>query len=109
MRRFAGKVALVTGAGGGLGARLAVRLAEEGAALGLTDLSADTLARTAVAVETAGGSCVRSIGDVAEEATISGLVNDAIESYGRLDVLCNVAGISPPIPIAAMTKRISTG
>lgn len=95
---------MVTGAGGGLGNCVARRLAGEGALLGLTDLAGDTLAATAEEVRRVGGRCVQQVGDAADERTIGDLVAATVAAFGRIDVLCNIAGISPPIPIADMTR-----
>jgi NAD(P)-dependent dehydrogenase (short-subunit alcohol dehydrogenase family) len=102
--RFAGRTALVTGAGGGLGACIAARLAAEGASLAITDLDPDSLAATATAIRAAGGELVSGVGDVASEQTLAPLVEEAVASFGGLDAVCNVAGISPPIPVAQMTR-----
>jgi NAD(P)-dependent dehydrogenase (short-subunit alcohol dehydrogenase family) len=88
--RLAGKVALITGAGSGIGRAAALRLAQEGAQLGLTDLDAERLAETA---ELVGGKAVVAAGDAVDPATIDALATRAVEQFGRIDVLFNNVGI----------------
>jgi len=93
MGRVAGKVAIVTGAGSGIGRASAVRLAEEGALLALTDIDADELSATVAAVERTGAGCVSQAGDIVDPATIDGLSTQAMSEFGRIDVLDNNVGI----------------
>jgi NAD(P)-dependent dehydrogenase (short-subunit alcohol dehydrogenase family) len=86
-------VAIVTGAGGGIGRASALRLAEEGARLGLTDLDPDSLAETAALVRAAGGELVAVAGDIVAPATIDALATEVSAAYGRIDGLVNNAGI----------------
>ncbi len=88
--RFDGKVALVTGAGSGIGRAVALRLASEGARVLAVDVAADGLAETAAA---APDSIVGHVADISDQATCSAAVGAAVSSFGRLDVLANVAGI----------------
>ena len=89
-RRFEGKVALVTGAGSGIGRATAVRLAAEGATVVATDVSAEGLAGT---VELAGPTVSAHEGDVSVPTSVAEMVDAAVTGHGRLDVLCNIAGI----------------
>lgn len=92
-KEFYGKVVLVTGAASGLGRAASVRFAQEGAQVCLVDINAVGLTETARAITDAGGLCVIYCGDLGLPSNCEEAVNVAIEAFGRLDVLCNVAGI----------------
>ena len=93
MTRFEGKVALVTGAGSGIGRAVTRRLASEGARVFGHDLNAAGLEETAGLVREAGGTMEVRAGDVSSAAECRATVEAAVEAFGRLDVLGNVAGI----------------
>jgi NAD(P)-dependent dehydrogenase (short-subunit alcohol dehydrogenase family) len=88
--RLEGKVCVITGAGGGMGADAAVRFTEEGASVVVADVDADAAARVAGEVD---GLAVQV--DVADEASVKAMYAAADERYGGIDVLYNNAGISP--------------
>lgn len=94
--RVEGKVVIITGAASGLGRADAVRLAEEGARLVLTDLNAEQGQIVAHGVD-----APFIAQDVSDEASWSGVVNTALSTYGRLDGLVNNAGIAPVANIEA--------
>lgn len=91
MRRLEGKVAVLTGTSGGIGAATARRLASEGARLVLADIDLAGAEHTAQAVREAGGEAVAHYLDLADEASITALIADAIAHYGQIDVLFNNA------------------
>jgi len=92
MDRFEGRVALVTGAGSGIGQATAVRLASEGAAVVAVDITEEGLAATAAQ---AGEKTTVDVmvGDVSDRTLASRAVAEVLDRHGRLDVLANVAGI----------------
>lgn len=93
MRRFEDKVVLITGAASGIGAATAERLAEEGARLVLCDVQREALEERAKTLQERGSDVHALLCDVSNPAEVEETVASALERFGRLDVLCNVAGI----------------
>lgn len=97
-----GKVALVTGAGGGLGRAHALLLAKEGAAVVVNDLGGardgtgaghNMADRVVEEIKAAGGKAVANYGSVADPAAAKQMVKDAVDTFGKLDICINNAGI----------------
>lgn len=103
--RVEGKVALVTGASGGIGRATAVALAAEGARLVLGDI-ADLEATAQAAFEAGDLPCVSVKLDVTSRTDAEAAVARAIEQYGRLDILVNNAGVGKPAPLAEVTDEL---
>jgi len=97
-----GKVALVTGAGRGIGRTVALTLADRGVKLVVNNLSAERNAAIVQAIADAGGEAVGVCGSVHEPAVADACVKAALESYGRLDIVVNNAGITRDGLIARM-------
>jgi 3-oxoacyl-[acyl-carrier protein] reductase len=94
--RFAGRVALVTGAASGIGAATARRLASEGARVALVDRDPLGASRVAKEIESAGGSGAAFECDVASSASVAAVAQGVERLLGPVDVLANVAGIGDP-------------
>ncbi len=92
-RRYVDKVALVTGAAGGIGRATAVRVAAEGASVWCADMNAEGVAETAQMIIDRGGVARSSTFDVTDPAACVALVADVVDAFGGLDMLANIAGI----------------
>jgi NAD(P)-dependent dehydrogenase (short-subunit alcohol dehydrogenase family) len=95
MARLENKVAVITGAGSGMGRTAALLFAREGAAVVAADIS-DSGEETAQAIVDDGGEAVFVHADVADEDDVRRMVASTVERFGRVDVLYNNAGIGPP-------------
>ena len=93
-KQFENKVAMVTGAGSGIGAAMARRFAEEGAKVVVGDLNEEAAREVAAAIEKAGGTAAAVKQDVGDPKSVEQSVEFAIQKFGRLDVAVNNAGIS---------------
>ena len=103
MGRLQDKIALITGAGSGIGRASALLFAREGASLIIAD-KADSVHATAEAVREAGGQAISMTGDTGEEAFVESLVARATSEFGRLDVCFANAGITGgPVPFFELT------
>lgn len=91
--RFDGKVAIVTGAGQGIGEAYARRLAAEGAAVVVAELNAEHGQRVAKEIQTGGGTAIPVETDVADPASAQAMVAAACEAFGGIDFLVNNAAI----------------
>lgn len=93
-----GKVAVVTGAGSGIGRGIAQRFAREGAAVGVWDLNADSAAETAKLITDAGGKAIGIEADCANEAAIKSAAGETRAKFGPINILVNNAGVAPFTP-----------
>lgn len=94
MRGIKGRRALVTGAGRGIGRAIVLRLVNEGAAVAVNDLDADSAAEVVAGVEEMGGTAVAVAGSVADEIRVDAMVAAAAEALGGLDIVVNNAGVT---------------
>jgi NAD(P)-dependent dehydrogenase (short-subunit alcohol dehydrogenase family) len=91
--RLADKVAIITGAGTGIGEAIAHKFAKEGAKVVVNGLPDDPIEDVAHSINQYGGSAIAYGGDVSEEAYAQSCVQVALDTYGRLDILVNNAGV----------------
>lgn len=105
MKRLEGKVALVSGAGRGAGAALALKLAAEGAAVVVNDLDAAPADETAAAIAAAGGRVLTCVGDVTAPDFAGDFIATAIDGFGGADIVVNNAGYIWNAGIGATTDE----
>jgi NAD(P)-dependent dehydrogenase (short-subunit alcohol dehydrogenase family) len=89
-----GRVAVVTGGGSGIGRALAEALAGAGSAVVVADVDRAAGDAVAAGIRSAGGRADAAVVDVADAASVEGLARDVVARHGRVDVLCNNAGVS---------------
>ncbi|PLS80477.1 MAG: oxidoreductase, partial [Chloroflexi bacterium] len=99
---ISGKIIVITGASSGIGAATARELAAHGAVLVLAARRAEELALLQREIERGGGQALSVPTDVTRRPDIDRLVQTTLDTYGRIDVLVNNAGISPGQPIAEL-------
>ncbi|MEO1271599.1 MAG: glucose 1-dehydrogenase [Myxococcota bacterium] len=91
--RLKEKVAVITGAASGIGRSMARRFADEGAKLVLADLDERRLDKVMAEMSDKGTEAAKLLVDVSNRAQVEGMIQTAVDRYGRLDVLCNNAGV----------------
>jgi NAD(P)-dependent dehydrogenase (short-subunit alcohol dehydrogenase family) len=106
MNRLNGKVAIVTGAAGGMGESYARLMTLEGAKVMMVDLKEDMLAEAAANIRQQGGDVATAIADVAKMADWERIVRQTVEKYGLINVLVNNAGISPPTAVENFDQEL---
>jgi NAD(P)-dependent dehydrogenase (short-subunit alcohol dehydrogenase family) len=103
--RFADKIAIVTGGGGEIGRAIAIRLAREGATSVIVDCNKDQADKVAAEITGSGGQAWACQTDVARRDQVEAMASAVFARHGRIDVLCNIAGIGPPAPLLETTDE----
>jgi NAD(P)-dependent dehydrogenase (short-subunit alcohol dehydrogenase family) len=103
--RLTGKVAIVTGGAGGIGAASATVLAGAGATVVVVDLDGDGAEAVAKAITNSGGNAVAKKVDVADKAALDALVDETVAEFGAVDLLHNNAGIMLRTPLLEVTPE----
>ena len=106
--RLRNRVALVTGAGMGIGKATAVLFAQEGARVVAADVNEEAGVATAEEIQQAGGDCFFQRTDVSSEPDVKAIVRAASARYGAIDILMNVAGIAHESPHTCCASRSGT-
>lgn len=96
--RLAGKVALVTGGGSGIGKAMCLRFASEGAHVVVSDINEEAAKDVAAAAADVGGSAIADRTDTSDEAQVKAAIERTLAEFGGLDVLMNNAGVGGGVP-----------
>ncbi|MDP3105621.1 MAG: beta-ketoacyl-ACP reductase [Candidatus Methanoperedens sp.] len=103
--RLENKIAMITGAGSGIGKETAYLFAKEGARLVLTGRTAAKLKKVCKEINENGGKAIFKTGDVSKREDMDVVVNTALNEFGKIDILINNAGINKDALITKMTKE----
>jgi len=103
--KLAERVSLVTGAGRGMGARYALALAAQGAAIVVNDVEENKAANTAKKITDSGGTALAVGGDVSRKSEVDVMIDRVVKTFGKLDILINNAGVNPFILPAERVKE----
>ena len=103
---LSGKAAIVTGGGAGIGQAIALRLAEAGAAVTITDINAETANQTASEIQSRGGKAIFLSADARSADDARKTVRATVRAFGGLDILVNNAGIYPMCPFMNITEEL---
>lgn len=106
-QQLAGKVAIITGAGSGMGKSMAELFAKEGAKVVAADINEDRLNEVVKAITDAGNTAVAAVTNVTKEADVVAMVQSAVDNFGQLDILVNNAGIMDNMaPVGTLTNEL---
>ncbi len=103
MAKFHGKVAIITGAGQGIGQGIAKRFAQEGASVVIADYNAETAEATAQEINAAGGAALAYPVDISAVPAVKQMVAAVVARFGRIDILVNNAGVLQTKPMMDVT------
>jgi NAD(P)-dependent dehydrogenase (short-subunit alcohol dehydrogenase family) len=101
------RVAIVTGAGSGMGKAIARLFAKEGAKVGVADINLEALNKVVAEIEADGGTATAVVANVTKEQDVQNLIDTTVDTYGTLDILVNNAGIMDNfVPAAEVTDEL---
>lgn len=101
--RLKGKVAVITGAGRGIGKAIAVKMAAEGARVGVVDISCENCQTVVAEIQNLGGSAATFVCDVSKRDAVEAMLQEVVQVFGPPDILVNNAGITRDALIADLT------
>jgi NAD(P)-dependent dehydrogenase (short-subunit alcohol dehydrogenase family) len=105
MTRLENRVAIVTGAGQGIGRALAIGFAREGAKLVIADINEETVIAVKDEIQAAGGTAVAMWTDVSDEKSVQAMIENSLGEFRKIDILVNNAGIFPVSPVEEMSEE----
>jgi len=105
-KRFEGKIAIVTGTGQGMGRQVALDMAAEGAKIVAADIVREDIDSLKTTIEAEGGQCLPIQCDVADRQQVDGMIKTTVDTYGRIDILINNAGLLVPGTIEETTDEL---
>jgi 3-oxoacyl-[acyl-carrier protein] reductase len=104
MKSLENKIAIVTGAGGGIGGAIADCFAREGAKVVIADIDVETANARAANISTQGATALAKTVDVTDKSSIRQMVQSTLQRWGRIDILVNVAGGAQIKPVIEMEE-----
>ncbi|HEX4102519.1 MAG TPA: SDR family oxidoreductase [Pseudonocardiaceae bacterium] len=105
MAKLAGKVAILSGSGRGIGREIALKLSADGASVVVNDIDAESAEQTVATIEAGGGRAVTCVGSVTDNGFAERFVQTALDTYGGLDIVVNNAGYTWDSVIQKMTDE----
>lgn len=105
MMRLESRVAIVTGAGKGIGKAIAIALSKEGAAVAIADINKETAKETASEVEALGRKALALKVDVTNRTDVEAMVKRTVAEFGKIDILVNNAGVSSMARVVDLSEK----